>query len=122
MKVLVITQQYWPENWRIVDATEELARRGNEVTVVCGLPNDSEGNLLPEFCDSKKWTQSRNGVSILRVFDHPRRHGDLNLLLKYISFAKKATKLVNTLPGDFDVILSNQLSPVMIAYWKKKLD
>lgn len=124
MKILILSQQYWPENWRIVDTAEELVRCGHKVIVVCGVPNDGSGNLFPEYRDSKNWIQTHNGVSVLRVFDHPRKHGDLNLFAKYMSFAKKATKLVNTLPGDFDVVLSNQLSPVMqvqpaVAYGKK---
>ena len=124
MNILIVSQQYWPENWRIVDAAEELVRRGQRVTVVCGVPNDASGNLLPEYRDSTKWIQSHNGVSILRVFDHPRKRGDFNLFAKYMSFANKATKLIKTLAGDFDVVFSNQLSPVMqvqpaVVYGKK---
>jgi Glycosyltransferase len=124
MKILCVSQQYWPENWRIVDAAEELVRRGHQVTIVCGLPNDSKGNLISEYRDSKNWVQSHNEVHILRVFDHPRKRGNLNLFLKYVTFAKNATKLIDTLPGDFDVVLSNQLSPIMqvqpAVYYKKK--
>ena len=124
MKILLVSQQYWPENWRIVDTAEELVRRGHQVTVVCGVPNDGNGNLLPEYRETKNWVQNHGGVSILRIFDHPRRRGDLNLFAKYVSFTKKATKLVSSLPGTFDLVLSNQLSPVMqiqpaIVYGKK---
>jgi len=129
MRILVVSQQYWPETWRIVDTCEELVKRGHQVTVLCGLPNDQDGNLLPEYRNRANWVQERNGVHIIRVHEHPRKHGDLNLYLKYRSFAKNGVRAARKLPGNFDVVLLNQLSPIMqgkpaIAYariWQKKV-
>ncbi|OPZ24571.1 MAG: putative glycosyl transferase [bacterium ADurb.BinA186] len=115
MKILVVSQQYWPENWRIVDICEELVSRGHQVTVVCGLPNDSQGNLLPLYRDKAHWKEIHEGVSIFRVADHPRKKGDLNLFIKYKSFARRADQLLKGFSNDFDIVLSNQLSPVMQA-------
>jgi len=113
MKILVVSQQYWPENWRIVDVCEELVLRGHHVSVVCGLPNDAQGKLLPNYRDKSFYSEQHNGVSIYRVADHPRKKGDLNLFKKYMTFVNHANKLLKTFPDDFDVIFSNQLSPVM---------
>lgn len=49
MKILVISQHYYPENFRINDITKELVQRGHEVTVICGYPNYPEGKLYPEY-------------------------------------------------------------------------
>jgi glycosyltransferase involved in cell wall biosynthesis len=113
MKILVISQQYWPETWRIVDTCEALASMGHSVTVVCGLPNDSNGKLLREYKNKQFWFQVHNSVSIIRVHDHPRFHGDLNLYLKYMTFANRGKRVIKGLDGDFDVVFVNQLSPVM---------
>ncbi|MCQ2741757.1 MAG: glycosyltransferase family 4 protein [Bacilli bacterium] len=124
MKILVVSQQYWPETWRIVDTCERLVKDGNEVTVLCGLPNNDDGTLKKEYKDKSLWKQDRNGVKIIRVNEHPRNHGALNLYLKYKTYQRNATSLAKKLPGDFDVVLVNQLSPVMqsdpaIAYARK---
>jgi hypothetical protein len=91
MKILVISQQYWPESWRIIGTCEELVNRGHDVTVVCGLPNDSEGRLVKAYHRKAMRCQEHNGVHIFRVSDHPRWRGDLNLYLKYVSFSKRAS-------------------------------
>jgi glycosyltransferase involved in cell wall biosynthesis len=125
MKILVISQQYWPESWRIVDTCEELVNHGYDVTVVCGLPNDSEGRVLKTYKKKAMRCQEHGGVHILRVADHPRWRGDFNLYRKYITFSSKGKRLAKHLPNDFDLVLINQLSPVMqalpgMAYARKK--
>jgi glycosyltransferase involved in cell wall biosynthesis len=115
MKILVISQQYWPESWRIIGTCEELVNRGHDVTVVCGLPNDSEGRLVKAYHRKAMRCQEHNGVHIFRVSDHPRWRGDLNLYLKYVSFSKRASRLIHHFNDDFDVVFVNQLSPIMQA-------
>ena len=39
MKILVISQHYYPENFRIIDICETLVEMGHQVDVICGLPN-----------------------------------------------------------------------------------
>ena len=73
MKILVISQQYWPENWRIVDICEELVKEGNSVTVICGLPNYGTGIILPEYEKGKNRKQVHNGVQIIRCYEHVRK-------------------------------------------------
>jgi glycosyltransferase involved in cell wall biosynthesis len=115
MKILVISQQYWPESWRIVDTCEFLVAHGNDVTVMCGRPNDQSGRLLSTYKERKTLFEERNGVQIIRISDSPREKGDFRLYLKYMSFVNKANRQVKTLPSDFDIVLVNQLSPVMQA-------
>ena len=38
-RVLVVTQHFWPENFRINDIVEGFLADGLEVDVLCGLPN-----------------------------------------------------------------------------------
>lgn len=115
MKILVISQQYWPESWRIVETCGFLAEHGNDVTVICGRPNDENGNLLPSYKRKKTVFEEHQGVHIIRVGDSPRKSGDFFLYRKYMSFVHKANREIDRLPAAFDVILVNQLSPVMQA-------
>ena len=49
MKILVVSQFYYPEQFRINDICEELVRRDCEVTVLTGLPNYPEGKVNKEY-------------------------------------------------------------------------
>ena len=49
MKILVLTQYFWPESFRINDVVEGLAARGHEVTVYTGLPNYPGGRYFAGY-------------------------------------------------------------------------
>jgi hypothetical protein len=49
MSILIVTQYYWPENFRINDLSESLYKTGYDVTVLTGLPNYPEGKLYKGY-------------------------------------------------------------------------
>ena len=53
MKILVVCQHYWPENFRVTEICEALAARGHQVTALVGLPNYPSGQYVP-FCVSSR--------------------------------------------------------------------
>lgn len=128
MKILVICQHYWPEPYYLPDVCEELARRGHTVHVVTGVPNYPGGAIYDDYRHGKNREQSRGGVRITRTFTVGRRHGAFFRLLNYYSYSLSSTWYVRRLPGDYDVVFTNQSSPVMMtraatAYsrkWHKK--
>lgn len=124
MKILLVTQYYWPENSRVTDIAESLKKEGNNVTVLTGLPNYPQGYIYEGFRKGENRIQEHNGVHIIRAKLIERRHDILHRLLNYYSFPYYATKLTKKIPGDFDVVLAMEESPIMlvkpaIAYAKK---
>lgn len=115
MKILVISQYYDPEPFRIGDICRELAARGHDVTVITGVPNYPEGVTYPGYEKGKKRDEICDGVKIHRCFTVPRKTGTLYRMLNYYSYAYSAARYVKKLDGDFDVVFVNQLSPVMQA-------
>ena len=115
MKILVISQHYWPENFRITDIAETLVKEGNDVTVLTGLPNYPKGYVLDEYKRGKNRIQEHNGVHIIRAKEIGRRNNIFFRFLNYWSYQHYAKKLVNKLDKDFDVVLINELSPIMSA-------
>ena len=116
MKILVVSQNYYPEQFRINDICEELVKRGHDVTVLTGLPNYPKGKLFDGYEDKKKRKEVINGVKIIRCYERERKSGGaLNLFLNYYSFVISSKKAVKRLDKDFDVVFVNQLSPVMQA-------
>lgn len=49
MKLLVVTQYFWPENFRINDLVRSLADKGHDVEVLTGKPNYPEGVIFPGY-------------------------------------------------------------------------
>lgn len=115
MKILVVTQYYYPEPFRIHDICEELVRRGNVVTVLTGIPNYPDGKIYDGYknCDSE---QIINGVKVIRCSVRPRCKGYLNLFLNYLDFWHKSIKKLRKISCDFDIVYSYQLSPITSSY------
>ena len=128
MKILVVCQHYWPEPYPLADACEELARRGHQVHVVTGVPNYPMGYIYDDYKKGQGRQQERNGVKITRTFTIGRRQNILFRMLNYFSYAISSTLYVLGLKEEYDVVYTNQTSPVMMvsaamAYakkWKKK--
>ena len=124
MKILIVTQYYWPENSRVTDIAKSLQKEGNEVTVLTGLPNYPEGYIYEGYRKGENRIQEHNGVHVIRAKLIERRHDTLHRFLNYYSFPHYATKIAKKLPNDFDVVLAMEESPIMlvkpaIAYAKK---
>lgn len=115
MKILVVCQHYYPEQFRITDICEELVKRGHQVTVLTGLPNYPMGYIYPGYKDKSKRREIINGVDVRRTFTIGRRSGIAFRVLNYYSFMLSSCKYVGKLDDDYDVVLVNQLSPVMMA-------
>lgn len=115
MKILVISQHYWPENFRINDIVETLVSLGNQVTVLCGLPNYPKGYIFDDYKHGKNRIQEHNGVKIIRVKEIGRRNNIFFRFLNYWSYPYYANKMVKKLEKDFDVVYVQMTSPIMIT-------
>ena len=115
MKILVVCQHYYPEPFRITDICEELVRKGHEVSVITGVPNYPEGVIYNGYRKGKNRNEIRNGVTIHRCFTVGRKGGIIKRLLNYYSFSLSSIKYVKKIEEKYDVVLVNQLSPVMMA-------
>ncbi len=117
MKILVISQYFWPENFRINDLTEGLIERGHQVTVLTGIPNYPAGKFFAGYGLFKNRHQSYKGARVVRVPLIPR--GDSSgvmLALNYLSFAFFSCLLAPFICREqYDVIFVFQLSPVTVG-------
>ena len=66
MKILIVTQYFWPEYFQINDFTTELVNRGNEVSVLTGLPNYPNGKFFRGYSFLSKRKEYYNGITIYR--------------------------------------------------------
>jgi len=117
MKVLIVSQYFWPESFRINDVATGLVSKGHEVSVLTGKPNYPKGRFYSGFGLFKKSKDNYEGVNIIRVPILPRgEKGIFKLALNYISYAFSASFLSPFLCNkDYDCILVYQMSPVTQA-------
>ena len=117
MRLLVVSQYFWPENFRVNDLVAELVKRGHEVTVITGKPNYPLGEIFEAYVNNPEDFQEFSGATILRVPILVRGQGFVRLFINYVSFVFSASLWgIWLLRGrSFDAIFVNQLSPVTIG-------
>lgn len=115
MKILVVCQYYAPEPVRISDICASLVERGHEVDVITDIPNYPMGKIFDGYGMGKKKNEVIDGVNVHRSFTVGRRSGALWRFINYYSFAYASTRYAAMLKKDYDVVLVNQLSPVMMT-------
>ena len=122
MRILIISQYYYPERFSLVDIAEELVKRGHKVTVVTGKPNYGLHKIVPEYKKIKY--EIINGVEVFRVKIYPRKYSKSSIYLNYLSYYFSAKRFVSSFKQEFDIVLSFSLSPIIsiapaIKYAKK---
>lgn len=118
MRILVVCQYYYPENFQITPICEQLVKDGYDVTVLTGLPNYPSG-IIPEEYKKGHRDEVVNGVHIIRCHEIGRKKGAFYLALNYFSYIHSATNKIKKL-GEFDLVFVYQLSPVLMAIPGKK--
>ncbi len=88
MKILILSQYFWPENFRINDLALGLQELGYKVTVLTGKPNYPGGSFYPGYGFLRKSREDFHGMDLIRVPLLPRGDGGkVRLILNYLSFA-----------------------------------
>ena len=110
MKILIVTQYFWPESFRINDLALGLKERGHMVTVLTGMPNYPSGRFFPGYGFFGPSREEFNDLPVHRVPLIPRgKRQRRRLALNYGSFALFASLLAPVLcRGPFD--LSSSMS------------
>lgn len=111
MKILLVSQFYYPERFSVTDIAESFVKAGHEVTVITGKPNYGYGKIIEEY--KKVKYEEINGVKVHRVKLSPRKYSRLSIIKNYLSFHNNAKHFVRHFKENFDVVLSISLSPVI---------
>jgi glycosyltransferase involved in cell wall biosynthesis len=87
MTILLVTQYFWPESFRINDLVKAWTDLGHEVTVLTGLPNYPAGRLFEGYSWRGPYRETFAGAAVRRMPVPPRgAHRGWRLLLNYVSF------------------------------------
>ena len=119
MKILIVTQYYFPESFKSNDLSFELQKRGHEVTVLTGLPNYPEGKMYDGYGVFKNRKQEINGVKVIRSLLLLRgKGGGIRLFLNYFSFAFFASikAFFLNFGNKYDAVIVHEPSPITQFY------
>lgn len=117
MKILIISQYFWPENFKINDLALGLKERGNEVTILTGKPNYPDGKFYPGYNFINRKVEYYQGIKVIR--SPLIRRGNcsgVRLFINYISFAIFASfAAVFRLSKTADAIFVYEPSPITVG-------
>ena len=120
LRILVVTQCFYPDIYAVNDIVEEMVKRGHKVTVLTGLPDYTTSKIPPEYRHGKRRHEHYKGADVYRVQTIARHHGPLWRSLNYLSFVVSGslrawTQDFTKTDAGFDVIYVWEVSPVTMA-------
>lgn len=123
--ILVVSQYFFPENFRINDICKEWVKRGYKVTVITGIPNYPTGKFYDGYSFSKRRKEIWNGIHIIRIPLIPRGTNSIGLISNYLSFVVTGffKSHFNSIKADY--VFTFEVSPMTQAllgcWFAKKL-
>ena len=116
-RILVVTQHFWPENFRINDIVQGFLEDGLEVDVLCGLPNYPKGEWFDGYGPHGPFEEHFGTAQVFRAREIPRTgNTGLRIFLNYISWPLYAAGALGRLPGDYDAVFCFNTSPVLMCW------
>lgn len=120
LRILVVTQCFYPDIYAVNDIVEEMVKRGHKVTVLTGLPDYTTSKIPPAYRHGKRRHEHYKGADVYRVQTIARHHGPIWRSLNYLSFVvtgslRAWTQDFTKTEAGFDVIYVWEVSPVTMA-------
>lgn len=117
MNILVVSQYFYPENFKINDLAEALVQKGHKVTVLTSKPNYPKGEFYEGYKFSGIIKENYCGAEIIRVPQFRRKNaGAVRLILNYLSFAFFAYLYIFRHRINCDVTFCYEISPITQMY------
>jgi len=117
LRILIVSQYFWPEYFPINDLALGLFERGHQVTVLTGIPNYPDGKFFSGYGFFSNTRQNYHGVRVFRAPLLPRgKRGRIRLAINFLSFALSASILAPFYcRGRYDVIFVYEPSPITVG-------
>lgn len=127
--ILLISQYFYPETFRVNDMACEWVKRGYKVTVLTGIPNYPMGKYFDGYDKKHRTHETWNGVNIIRIPLVARGNSSNKLMnaagmaANYFSFVRSGKKWVKGKEAanlQADLVFTFEVSPMtqaMIGVW-----
>lgn len=115
MRILIFSQYFWPENFKINKISEYLSKK-HDVEILTSIPNYPYGYIFKNFRKNPIKFNYYKKMRIYRVPQITRGKGSkIRLLFNYISFIVSSFFLTFFLKKKYDLIFIFAPSPIFIA-------
>ena len=130
--ILLVTQYFYPETFRVNDMACEWVKRGYKVTVLTGIPNYPMGRFFDGYDRKHRTREDWNGVNIIRIPVIARGNSRNKLMnaagmaANYLSFVRSGRKWVKSMEAanlHADLVFTVEVSPMtqaLIGIWYGK--
>jgi glycosyltransferase involved in cell wall biosynthesis len=117
MNILIITQYFWPENFRINDLAVSLKEKGHRITVLTGIPNYPQGRFFDGYNLLNSRFDEYCGIRVIRAPLIPRgKSKGWQLAINFISFALSASLIAPFIRHQkYDAIFVFEVSPITVG-------
>lgn len=121
--ILVLSQYFYPESFRINDMCIEWVKHGYKVTVLTGIPNYPQGKFYDGYGYTKNRRESWNGMEIIRIPLIPRGNNAIGMVCNYLSFVVSGFfwKVFTRVKADY--VFMFEVSPMtqaLVGVWYAK--
>ena len=123
LHILVVSQYFYPETFRINDIASEWVKRGYKVTVLTGIPNYPMGRFFEGYGYRSRRREQWNGIEIIRIPLIPRGTNSIGMAANYLSFVLSGWwwKMITDVHAD--LVFTFEVSPMtqaLIGVWYAK--
>lgn len=110
--ILLISQYFYPETFRVNDLAVEWVKKGHRVTVITGIPNYPMGKFFDGYDYVHRRKEKWKGVDIIRIPLIPRGNSSAGMIANYMSFLVSGYiwNIINTINAD--LVFSYEVSPM----------
>ncbi|PFI43437.1 hypothetical protein COK06_00050 [Bacillus cereus] len=120
MKILVVTQYYFPEigaaSKRLTELSRLWKKQGHEVHVFTAIPNYPQGRIYAGYEENKSFVEEIEGITVFRnSVDLGGVGSKFSRIKSYLSFMMNSYKNIKKLPNDYDVVITST-GPVFLGF------
>jgi colanic acid biosynthesis glycosyl transferase WcaI len=116
LKILIISQYFYPENLRINDLVFSLNKRGHDIEVLTGKPNYPKGDYFKGYSWDGPKQEEIEGIKVHRAnLILRKKGGGIRLFLNYFSFVFFGGFKILKLKGDFEKVIIYAPSPITVG-------
>jgi glycosyltransferase involved in cell wall biosynthesis len=118
LKLCIFTNHFFPEDFKVNDIAFELAKRGNEITVITAIPDYPQGKFYNGYSLFKRKREKVNGVLVYRLPIIPRGKGRrIEIIINYVSYFLSTLffTFFSLYEKEYDVVFVHLTSPFFIG-------
>jgi len=117
MKILIVSEVFYPEDFIINDLALEWVRMGHRVEVVTQYPSYPQSFVFEGYHNDGFSDELWNDITIHRYpFVEGYKDNKLKKISNYFSFVKGGKRVMDSLDGDYDCVFVSQTGPLTVAY------